>query len=76
MNDDRNGELIARIEDLETRVAFQEEAIESLSTTLYQQQQVNDRLVLRLERLAAQAQDLAERMSAPGQGGHEPPPHY
>lgn len=63
-----------RLIDLETRVAFQEDAIQELSDVVYRQQQQLDRLekinALMLQRL----QDLPE--GNPGSVVDEKPPHY
>ena len=64
-----------RLIDIETKLAYQEDLIEELNKTIYQQQQ-------RLDRLAGVCQSLAERIEALGaakDGGllsQEKPPHY
>ena len=64
-----------RIDDLEARVAFQEDAINQLSDTLYSQQRAIERLEQQVKRLAQRVQGMEER--GPGaEPGHEPPPHY
>jgi SlyX protein len=64
-----------RLVHIETKIAFQEDMIEELSKTIYQQQQ-------KLERLEAVCRSLAghiEALSAAKDGGmpaNERPPHY
>lgn len=64
-----------RLIDIETKLAFQEDLIEELNKTIYQQQQ-------KLERLEAACRSLAghiEALSAAKDGGmiaNERPPHY
>jgi SlyX protein len=64
-----------RFVDLETRLAFQEAAIQSLSDALAAQQQ-------QIEQLLRTCQWLAERSRSPAEGAAaasqtvEPPPHY
>ena len=65
----------ARLIELESRVAFQEESIRSLSDTLQSQQRVIDELRFTLEELR---QRLKAINLSPLDGDHpEPqPPHY
>lgn len=64
-----------RLINIETKIAFQEDMIEELSKTIYQQQQ-------RLDRLTAACQSLAEHLEAlatakdGGMPANERPPHY
>ena len=64
-----------RITDLEIRFMHQEQTINELSTTVYRQQQVIERLERELRQLADQV-----RMEFPSQTKtaeeEEPPPHY
>ncbi|KAB7628466.1 SlyX family protein [Alkalilimnicola sp. S0819] len=64
-----------RIEDLEVRLAFQEDTIQSLNDTLIAQGEALAELRLALQRVNEQVRRLQ-----PGEGGgaaeHEPPPHY
>jgi SlyX protein len=62
-----------RIDTLETRLMFQDEAIETLNKTITEQW-------LKIDALARQLVNLNERLQeaetqAPG-AGNEPPPHY
>lgn len=63
----------ARLEALETKVAFQEDTIQQLNDALVAQQQRIDQLEVLLRVLAEQlrtAQEPAEELVEP------PPPHY
>ncbi len=64
-----------RLENIETKITFQEDQIEELNKTVYQQQ-------LKLERLDAICEALARELRAlakagnEGKSAHERPPHY
>jgi SlyX protein len=63
----------ARLEDLETRVAFQEDTIQQLNDALVRQQHRIDQLEASLRMLVEQLQTVEERddlLEEP------PPPHY
>ncbi|WP_316367170.1 SlyX family protein [Candidatus Thiodiazotropha sp. CDECU1] len=64
-----------RIIDLESRLAFQEEAIHTLSETLVEQQQTIDSLSRSVDTLRQKLQALEP---SPLQSGETepPPPHY
>ncbi len=64
-----------RIIDLESRLAFQEEAIHSLSETLIEQQRTIDFLSRSLEALKERLQTLEPSPFQPGET-EPPPPHY
>lgn len=68
-------DALARIEALETRNAYQEATIEDLSAQIYQQQQIIDRLVARVETLTEKVKGLAQGDTAP-LPENERPPHY
>jgi SlyX protein len=65
--------LSDRIDVLETRVAFQDEAIETLNTTITAQWQQIDALTRQLAALGERVSEA--EASAPGPT-NEPPPHY
>jgi len=66
-----------RIEELESRLAFQEDLIESLNETVARQDRVLAQLELKVKALADRINDLGEAASMPGaEPGHEVPPHY
>lgn len=68
-------QLVARVDELETRLAFQEDTIQALNDALAAQQFELDRLRRSLELVAKRQADLAAQI--PGDAGEEaPPPHY
>lgn len=67
-------ELEQRIADLEARLAFQDDTIQTLSDVLVAQQRTVDRLQAQLGLLARRQEDLQSRVE--GEGGEAPPPHY
>jgi SlyX protein len=64
-----------RIIDLESRLAFQEEAIHTLSETLIEQQRTIDSLSQTMEVLRERLQALEPTPLQPGDN-EPPPPHY
>jgi len=64
-----------RLHTLETKSTYQEATIQDLSTQIYEQQQLIDRLERRLESLAEKVKGLAAGETAP-LPDHERPPHY
>jgi SlyX protein len=64
-----------RIVNIEAKITFQEDLIEELNKTVYQQQQELDRLQVFCESLARNIQSLAEAGSE-GKPANERPPHY
>ncbi|MEW8550088.1 MAG: SlyX family protein [Candidatus Thiodiazotropha endolucinida] len=64
-----------RIIDLESRMAFQEQAIHILSETLIEQQRTIDSLDRTLETLRQRLQALEPSPLQPGET-EPPPPHY
>ncbi|MCY1178884.1 Protein SlyX [compost metagenome] len=66
--------LEQRITELETRLAFQDDALQQLSDELLAQNRLIDRMQRQLEALAARQADLAGQI---GPVEYEaPPPHY
>lgn len=63
------------IDELECRIAFQDDAIEKLSDTLIAQQKQIDQLHRQLEKMHARINSLQEQSVAP-QSEETPPPHY
>lgn len=63
----------ARLDSVETKLAFQEDSLQQLSDVLVAQQ-------ARIDRLEARITALTERLHAQGEEGagpaDEPPPHY
>ncbi len=65
----------ARIEKLETRLAYQEQTIRELGDEIYRQQREIDTLRRSLDALRERMQSLSE--APPGAGAaDEKPPHY
>ena len=71
MNDIRT--LTERIDTLEARLAFQEDAIETLNKTVTEQWTKIDGLT---RQLAALNERLAETETQLPRAANEPPPHY
>lgn len=67
-------ELEQRITDLEARLAFQDDAIQTLSDVLFAQQRAVERLQSQLGVLARRQEDMQSRMG--GEEDEAPPPHY
>ncbi len=67
----------ARLDELESRAAFQDDLIESLNEIVARQDRELADLVRRVRELETRLTDLAEAASLPAAaGGHEVPPHY
>lgn len=64
-----------RLENIETKITFQEDLIEELNKTVYQQQQKLERLEAICDALARQVRSLAEAGDE-GKPANERPPHY
>lgn len=70
-----NDEWAARLDELETRLAFQDDTIEALNEVVSRQELTLERLQRALELLARRQADLAATI--PGDAGDDqPPPHY
>lgn len=67
-------DLNIRIEQLEEKLAFQDQAIEDLNTTITDQWKVLDRYKREIERLNSEVSELGENTAPPGT--EPPPPHY
>ena len=65
--------LELRINDLESRLAFQDDTIQALNDVLVDQQRLLDRLQLQL---AALARRQDEQRNQFGSEDNHPPPHY
>ena len=64
-----------RLVNIEAKITFQEDLIEELNKTVYQQQQKLDRLEAICESLARYIQSMAEAGNE-GMPANERPPHY
>jgi SlyX protein len=73
MSDDPD--MAARIDRLETRLTYQEQALEDLSSALARQWHVIDRLTRQVTHLVDRVQTLADE-PAGSAGSEPPPPHY
>ncbi|MCQ4306506.1 SlyX family protein [Pseudomonas stutzeri] len=67
-------ELEQRITDLEARLAFQDDTIQTLNDVLFAQQRTVERLQAQLGVLARRQEDMQSRMG--GEEDEAPPPHY
>jgi SlyX protein len=67
----------SRLDELESRLAFQDDHIESLNEIIVRQDRELARLELRVKALADKLNDFSESADMPGaSSGHEVPPHY
>ena len=66
----------ARLEAIETKIAYQEDMIEELNKTIFQQQQKLERLEATCESLAQHIASLYESANDGGKPENERPPHY
>lgn len=72
-----SSDLGKRIEELESRLAFQDDLIENLNDVIARQDRELLNLQSRLVKLEAKFDDLSESLPGSGDGGgHEVPPHY
>jgi SlyX protein len=70
-------DIESRLDELESRQAFQDDLIESLNQIVARQDQELARLELRVKALAEKLNELADSTALPGaSSGHEAPPHY
>jgi len=67
----------SRLEELESKLAFQDDLIESLNEIIARQDLELVRLEQRVRSLAERLTDIADSAAMPGSSsGHEVPPHY
>ena len=64
-----------RLIEIETKIAHQENTVESLNQVVYQQQKKIDHLEGMLSALAKHVKDMVAS-SGEASSGHEKPPHY
>ncbi len=67
-------EIEQRIADLEARLAFQDDTIQTLNDVLVAQQRSVERLQAQLGLLARRQEDIQSRID--GEEDEAPPPHY
>lgn len=75
MNRQASGDT-ERLDELESRLAFQDDLIESLNEVVARQDREIALLTQRLADLATKFDDLAASAAPADGSGHEPPPHY
>ena len=68
--------LKQEIEDLQTKLQFQEDAVQQLDNVVIDQGELIDKLTRRLIRLEDKITDLAEESNSEGSDKQEKPPHY
>lgn len=66
--------LEERIADLESRLAFQDDALQTLSDVVYEQERVIERLRLQMQALLKRLEDLQGQVGVADD--EAPPPHY
>ena len=72
-----NSELSSRIDELESRLAFQDDVIESLNTVVSRQDHDLAMLTLRLQELSAKINEIGDAAAAATPSAEsEAPPHY
>ena len=77
MSEETESAITARLDELESRLAFQDDLIESLNEVITRQDRELARMALRIEDLSNRLTDLAEAgAGADHSPGHEVPPHY
>ncbi|MHA3885225.1 MULTISPECIES: SlyX family protein [Stutzerimonas stutzeri group] len=64
----------SRIADLEARLAFQDDTIQTLNDVLVEQRRLVDRMQLQLQVLARRLEEM--QSSIGGEEDEAPPPHY
>jgi SlyX protein len=65
-----------RLENIETKISFQEDLLEELNKTVYQQQQKIERLETLCHSLAQHLQTLSATKNEGEMPANERPPHY
>ncbi len=65
-----------RLEEIETKIAFQEKTIKDLSDELYEQQQEIERLGSMCDILVKRVKELSESTPGIDASANQKPPHY
>ena len=68
-----------RLIEIETKIAFQEDLLQELNKTVYEQQKKIDRLEILCQALADHVRELSRTVAEGGRAGgvaDERPPHY
>ncbi len=68
--------LVTRVEELESRLAFQDDLIESLNGVVSRQDKEIVILTKRLQEMMERLNDLESATAGGGPEGHEVPPQY
>jgi SlyX protein len=72
-----DSEIAARLDELESRLAFQDDLIDNLNEVITRQDRDLARMVIQLGELTARVRDMADAGAAPAiSAEHEIPPHY
>ncbi|MNM95653.1 hypothetical protein D3C76_905940 [compost metagenome] len=66
--------LEERVADLESRLAFQDDALQTLSDVVYEQERVIERLRLQMQALIKRLEELQGEVGVADDDA--PPPHY
>ncbi len=67
----------AMIEDLQSRLAFQEDMVDSLNATVVSQAEAIKVLQMQVQHLSKRFKDVVDSLEGPGGGAaDERPPHY
>jgi len=72
----RNSDLIKRLDELESRLAFQDDLIESLNKVITRQDREISNMASQLKDLITRVADQAETAGPGTEPEHEIPPHY
>ncbi|MBG6286906.1 MULTISPECIES: SlyX family protein [Pseudomonas] len=67
-------DLEKRMADLESRLAFQDDALQTMSDVVYEQERVIERLRLQMQALLKRLEDLQGQVGV--SDDEAPPPHY
>jgi len=75
-NEEEPNRAAERIDELETRLAQQDQALLELSDELYRQQRQVARLEMELRQLVDRMKTMSTPEPGPAAAGDEVPPHY
>lgn len=65
-----------RIDELESRLAFQDDTLQTLNEVVFAQQRLLERLEMQVKALARRQEELLSQLGQPGETEDAPPPHY
>ena len=68
--------LQARVDELESRLAWQDQTIDELNTAIAEQAMAITRLEDQLKLMSQRLKSVSEGQGGATPAGHEPPPHY